>query len=305
MQYYFSLQYRLINRHLIDFGIHPILGYIGAALLFSAMTVYLWYVTSYAPYLYMVIGLSMTTFLSETGRVNFIKQCFPKNIFQQIRIVENLIVVFPFVIGLVVTGYWLFGVGLVIINTLMSLVSVKSSMNIVLPTPFSRYPFEFAVGFRKNFAVLLCAAFLLVMAILYANANLGMFAVALVMLVCLVFYMSSEPTYLVWVHTMKPATFLMHKIKLAILNVTLLVIPFVLVYAIFFSNHALYLFIIYPLGVLYLVTALLGKYAFFPSTMNLPQGLLMAFSFWFPPMLLFLIPYFYRRSIQQLNPILA
>jgi hypothetical protein len=49
---------------------------------------------------------------------------------------------------------------------------------------------------------------------------------------------------------------------------------------------------------------LLGKYAFFPTTMNLPQGLLMAFSFLFPPMLLFLLPYFYRRCIHQLNPIL-
>ncbi len=305
MQDYFLLQYRMINRHLTEFGIHPILGYILGVLFFAAFTAYLWYVTTYAPYLYALLGISMTTLLSETGRVNFIKQWFSKNDFQQIRALENLTVVLPFVIGLLITAQWLFALGVVIISLLLSFGSVNSSLNIVLPTPFSRYPFEFAVGFRKNVLVFLFAVFLLVMAILYSNANLGLFAVALVVVICLGFYMSSEPAYLVWVHHMKPAAFLWHKIKLAVLNVTILVIPIAVTFTFFFPDHSQYLGIIYPLGLLYLITALLGKYAFFPTTMNLPQGLFMAFSFMFPPMLLFLLPYFYRRCIKQLNPILA
>ena len=305
MRHYFLLQYRLINRHLIDFGIHPFLGYALGVLIFTALTAYLWYVTAYAPYVYALLGISMTSLLSEPGRVNFLRQWFSKKDFLTIRSLENLVVVSPFVIGLLVTGQWLFGLGITLISVLLSLTSVNSSLNIVIPTPFSRYPFEFAVGFRKNLLVLLIAVFLLAMAMLYANPNLGLFAVGLVMLVCLGFYMASEPTYLVWVHHMKPAGFLLHKIKLAVMNVSILVLPFAVVYAIFFPEYALYLLFVYPLGLLYLVTTLLGKYAFFPTTMNLPQGLLMGFSFLFPPMLLFLLPYFYRRSIQQLNPILV
>ena len=305
MRNYFSLQYRMINRHLTEFGIHPILGYVIGALIFAVFTTYLWYVSPYAPYMYALLGISMTTLLSETGRVNFVKQWFSKRDFQQIRALENLIVVLPFMIGLLVTTQWLFALAVVFISLLLSFGSVNSSLNIVLPTPFSRYPFEFAVGFRKNVLVFLFAVFLLVMAILYTNANLGLFIVALVLLVCLMFYMSSEPTYLVWIHHMKPMTFLWHKIKLAVLNVTILVIPFAVTFILFFPGHSFYLLIIFLLGLVYLVTALLGKYAFFPTTMNLPQGLLMAFSFLFPPMLLFLLPYFYRRCIQQLNPILA
>ena len=305
MRDYFQLQNRMINRHLTDFGIHPFLGYALGALIFAALTAYLWYVTSYAPYMYALLGLSMTTLLSEPGRVNFLTQWFSKMDFLKIRVIENLVVVSPFVIGLLVTGQWLFGLGITLISVLLSLTSVNSSLNIVLPTPFSRYPFEFAVGFRKNLLVLLIAVFLLAMAILYANPNLGLFAVALVMLVSLGFYMASEPSYMVWVHHMKPAGFLWHKIKLALLNVSILVLPFAVVYTIFFSDHALYLLFVYPLGLLYLVTTLLGKYAFFPTTMNLPQGLLMGFSFMFPPMLLFLLSFFYRRCIKQLNPILA
>ena len=305
MRHYFLLQYRIINRHLTDFGTHPLLGYVFSILIFTGFTAYLWYVSSYAPYIYALLGLSMTSMLSDTARVNFMKQCFSKKEFLQIRAVENLLLVLPFVLGLFVTGQWLLGFAIVVLGLLLSFISVNSSPNIVFPTPFSRHPFEFVVGFRKNLLVFLFAAFLLVMAILYTNANLGLFAVALVMLVCLLFYIASEPSYLVWVHHMTPAAFLWHKIKLAVLNVTILAIPFIVVYAIFFPEQSQFLLIVYPLGVAYLVTALLGKYAFFPSTMNLPQGLLMAFSFWFPPMLLFLIPYFYRRSLQQLNPILA
>ena len=305
MRDYFVLQYRMINRHLTEFGIHPLLGYVCGALIFAAITAYLWYVSPYAPYMYALLGISMTTLLSETGRVNFIKQWFSKRAFLQIRALENLIVVLPFVIGLLVTHQWLFALAVAFISLLLSLITVNSSLNIILPTPFSRYPFEFAVGFRKNFPVFLFAVFLLVMAILYTNANLGLFVIALVILICLGFYMSSEPAYLVWVHHMKPVTFLWHKIKLAVLNVTILVLPFAITFTLFFPGYGFYMLIIFLLGLLYLVTALLGKYAFFPTTMNLPPGLLMAFSFLFPPMLLFLLPYFYRRCIQQLNPILA
>lgn len=305
MQEYFLLQYRMINRHLTEFGIHPILGYLFGTMIFAGLTGYLWYVSTYAPYLYALLGISMTTLLSETGRVNFIRQWFSKRGFQQIRAMENLIVVIPFVIGLLVTRQWLFSLGVVIISLLLSFGSVNSSLNIVLPTPFSRYPFEFAVGFRKNVLAIVFALFLLFMAILYTNANLGLFAVGLVLLVSLSFYMSSEPAYLVWIHHLKPVAFLWHKIKLAIINVTILIIPFAILFVAFFQEYGLYLLILYPLGLLYLVTALLGKYAFFPTMMNLPQGLLIAFSFLFPPMLFFLLPYFYRRCIQQLNPILA
>jgi hypothetical protein len=305
MRDYFLLQYRIINRHLSDFGIHPLSGYSSGVLMFAAFSAYLWYVTPYAPYIYALLGLSLTTLLSETGRINFMRQWFSKKAYLKIRIIENLIAVAPFVTGLLVTGEWLLGLALTFIGLMLSLSSVNNSLNIVIPTPFSSHPFEFTVGFRKNIFILFFSAFLMAMAILYTNANLGLFVIALVLLVCLAFYFSAETTYMVWVHNMRPAAFLWHKIKLAILNTSILVFPFVAVFVISFPSHGLYLLLLYPLGLLYIITALLGKYAFFPLAMNMPQGLLMAFSFWFPPLLLFLLPYFYRRCLQQLNPILS
>lgn len=304
MRDYFALQFRLVNRHLSDFGILSALGYLLMAIIFSGFTGYLFYVSSFASYVYALLALGFSSLLSEAGRTGFLKQHFSKQQFLIIRCVENSIVVLPFIIGLLIYQEWSLAVGVLIISGAFSFTSIEHKLNIVIPTPFYKYPFEFTIGFRKNYPVIILAGFLLVMAVLYGNANLGLFSVALVLLVCLVFYMQSETVYLVWIHALSPPQFLFHKVSLALLCATLLCMPFAAVMLIFFMDHAGYLALIYILGTIYLATAVLGKYAFFPAPMNVPQGLLMAFSFWFPPMLLFLLPYFYKRSIRQLKPVL-
>ena len=305
MRDYFFLQNRIINRHLSDFGIRPVFGYLLAAVFLIGFSVYLWYITSYAAYLYAVLGLSFTTMLADPGKITFIRQHFsPRDLFK-IRALENLSVILPFAIILLIHQEWLVSFAAIVMSVVLSLSSIGPSFNFAVPTPFSRYPFEFLTGFRKNLIGLLLAAFLLIMAIVYSNPNLGLFSVALVLLVCLTFYMSSEQAYLVWVHHLSPMAFLWHKIRIAMMHALILVLPFAIVCLSKFPDQGLYMLIIILLGLLYLVTALLGKYAFYPLTMNLPQGILMAISFWFPPLLLFLIPYFYRRCLLQLQPILS
>lgn len=305
MRHYLSLQFRILNRQLDEFGIKPVYGFLVGALIMGGMTMYLWAVTEYAPYVYALLGLSMTSLLADPGKINFIRQHFPGGDLRRIRATENLIVVFPFVIGLVVYQEWLMAMAVMIVALVLSYSSASPSFSIVIPTPFSRNPFEFTTGFRKNIFVLVLAAFLLVMAIIYSNANLGLFACALVLLLSLTFYMSAEQTYLVWIYNRNPAGFIMLKIRNAILSASLLFLPFAVTFLIVFPSHSLYLLAIYILGLLYLTTSILGKYAFYPSAMNLPQGIVMALSFWFPPILLFLIPYFYRRATDKLQPYLT
>lgn len=304
MRDYLALQFRLINRHLSDFGIQPAVGYVLLAMLFSGFTAYLFYVSAYAAYLYALIALGFSSLLSDAGRIGFLKQHFSRQHFLIIRWVENILVVIPFIIGLLIYQQWLLASGVLMISGMLSYTSMERNLNMVIPTPFYQYPFEFVTGFRKNYPAILLAGFLMIMAVLYQNANLGLFSVALVLLVCLAFYTQSETIYFVWIHAMSPQRFLLHKITTAWIYATLLCIPFLAVLLIFFSSHAGYLALIYVLGMIYLTTTILGKYAFFPAPMNVPQGLLMAFSFWFPPMLLFLLPYFYIRSVRQLKPVL-
>lgn len=305
MRDYFSLQFRILNRQLDEFGIRPVWGYLCGAVLFAGLTAYLWFATSFAPYVYALFGLSLTTLMAEPGKINFIHQHFSKPDLLRIRALENLLTVIPFVAGLLVYREWSIAIAMLIAALLLSFTSARPVVSIVIPTPFSRTPFEFPVGFRNYLLVLLLAAFLLVMAVIYSNANLGLFACALVLLLCMTFYMSSEPPYLVWIYNRQPGAFLWHKIRNAVVSAVLLLLPYAGTMLLVFPSYALYVLLVTVLGSLYLVTALLGKYAFYPTTMNVPQGLVMALSFWFPPLLIFLIPYFYRRCLHRLQPYLT
>lgn len=305
MRDYFSLQFRILNRQLDEFGIKPLYGYLLGAVLFIGLTAYLWIATTYAPYIYALLGLSMTSLMANAGKINFILQHFSKPDLLRIRAVENLIASFPFFVGLLFHHAWIIAIAMVLMSLLLSLSSTRPSGSLVIPTPFSRNPFEFPIGFRNYLLVLVLAAFLLVMAILYTNANLGLFACGLVVLLGLTFYMASEQPYLVWIYNRTPGAFLWLKIRNALLSALLLILPYATTMLFVFSTHALYLMVILVLGVLYLTVAILGKYAFYPSVMNLPQGLVMALSFWFPPLLIFLIPYFYRRCLHRLQPYLS
>lgn len=305
MRDYFSLQFRILNRQLDEFGIKPLYGYLIGALLFVGLTAYLWFATTYAPYIYALLGLSMTTFMADAGKINFILQHFSKPDLLRIRVIENLIATLPFFVGLLFQQEWIIAIAMVFMSLLLSLSSTRPSGSMVIPTPFSRNPFEFPIGFRNYLLVLVLAAFLVVMAILYTNANLGLFACGLILLLCLMFYMASEPPYLVWIYNRTPGAFLWLKIRNATFSAMLLLLPFAFTMLLVFPTHALYLLAILGLGLLYLMVAILGKYAFYPSAMNLPQGLVMALSFWFPPLLIFLIPYFYRRCLHRLQPFLT
>jgi hypothetical protein len=55
---------------------------------------------------------------------------------------------------------------------------------------------------------------------------------------------------------------------------------------------------------LFLWTVILAKYSAYPGEMNLPEGMIIAISIYFPPLLLAIIPFFYTKSIRKLKYIL-
>jgi hypothetical protein len=59
--------------------------------------------------------------------------------------------------------------------------------NLVIPTPFSKKPFEFIVGFRSGYLLFALAYFIAVMSVWANNFNLGAFSVMLMFLISLSF----------------------------------------------------------------------------------------------------------------------
>jgi hypothetical protein len=301
---YFGLQLTLLSRRFADAGIAPAIAYAILPLVFIGFSLFLFYKTEYAPYIYMLLALSLTTHLSERRRNVFLKTCFGDAKLKQIRIIENLLIVSPFILFLLYKQLFPLAPGLLMLAMLLALVNLRTSVSMVIPTPFYKKPFEFTIGFRNTFYIFLAAYGLTAIAISVANFNLGIFALLLTFGITLTYYSKPEHPYYVWMHAHDAKGFLFMKIRTALLYVTILAVPIIIALGIGFPEHILILLGFIALGIAYLISMIVSKYAAYPDELNLPQGLLLALCIWLPPMLLIIIPLLFRKSTRRLSHLL-
>ncbi len=295
----------MLNRHLKEFGLPPIVGYLLAIILFAGISVFLFYKTEYAAYIYPFFALSSLSLLSETKRNDFLKACFIDKDYWAVRLMENLLMTLPFVLFLGYQQQWLIGLGLLIIGGLMARFQINHQLNYTIPTPFYKYPFEFTVGFRTSIAMFLFAYFLTIMSISVGNFNLGAFALLLIFLTSCSFYALPDSQFYVWIFSSTAKAFLLDKIKIALFYVTLLALPILLSLGYCFPEKIKLLLAFQGVGFIYLCTIVLAKYAAFPRAMNLPETLFIVASVFFPPFLLFTVPFFTKKATKKLSSVLS
>jgi hypothetical protein len=304
MKYYFNLQYRMLKRHISDFGLNPAVGLVLLPVLFLGLSHYLFAKTEFAEYIYAFFGASLLVSYSEGNRNDFLKTCFSDRDYRRIRLLENLVLVIPFVGFLLFKGCFVPATVLLLLAASMAFVTIGNKFNYTVPTPFYKQPFEFIVGFRKTFWLFIAAYIMAYMSIVVGNFNLGLFSLIMVFLVCMYFYAYPENAYYVWIFKAKPRRFIFDKIKTAFFYSTVLSLPILIALAYFNTDEINLIIGVQCLGYLYLLAALLAKYSAFPAEVSLPQAFIFAFGVVFPPVLLAIIPYFYFQSIKRLNEIL-
>jgi len=98
---YFQLQYRMINRQLKSYGLHPFIAYVLLFAVFVGFSFLLFYPQIiYLPYLYLLVPFYFSFGLAETDRNDFLKICFNNKTYISIRIMENMLVALPFLVFL-------------------------------------------------------------------------------------------------------------------------------------------------------------------------------------------------------------
>jgi len=304
MKHYINLQYVMTNRKIREAGLNPILGYLLALTAFVLLSEYIFHKTEFAKYLIILACLSLQFKLSERNRTDFLLSTFGVKTKMTIRVVENFILCIPFVSILLYKSFFFEASILFFCSILLALFSFRSNFNLTIPTPFSKRPFEFSTGFRKTFLIFPIAYALTVIAINVDNLNLGIFAFLLVFLASLSYYHKPEQEYYVWVHAETPKAFLKNKVFNASKNATLLAIPIIISLLVFYPSEFELILIFFLIGLLFLWTIILAKYSAYPGEMNLPEGIVIAFSLYFPPLLLAIIPFFYTKSINKLKYLL-
>jgi len=304
MKHYFHLQFLITNRKIKETGINPILAYLLGLVAFIIITAYLFQKTEFAKYIVVLICLGLLSKLSENNRTDFLIATFGDRLKNKIRILENGMVSIPFVTVLIYQNAMLEAALLWVIAIIFAVCAFKTNVNFTLPTPFSKRPFEFLVGFRKTFYLFPMAYLLTVIAIQVGNFNLGIFSMLLIFGTVLSYFAKPEQAYYVWVHAYTPKKFLLYKIATATQYTSILVAPVLVGLLVFYPNEFHIVLLFFLIGLLFVWTIILAKYSAYPNEMSLPEGMLLVFSVYFPPMLLVMIPFFYKKSIHKLKMLL-
>ncbi|MCB0519275.1 MAG: ABC transporter permease [Lewinellaceae bacterium] len=304
IRHYFQLQFTMLNRHISEFGLPPWLGYLLSGVLFVGLSFYLYYQTGYAPYLLLFWAFGFMANMGDRNRNDFLKSCYKAPEYRAIRLLENGIIALPFLMVLSIKGdYWV-ALAVIAATLILAFRQIGRGSNYTLPTPFHRWPFEFAVGFRKTFIFHILAYFLAFMAVKSGNFNLGIFSLVLVFVICLTYYQDMEVAYYVWAHAQQPKVFLWNKIRTGLFYSTILSLPIAATLCLLKPGYWHIILVCQILGYAYLATVVLAKYSAFPKNIGLPQGVLLAMCFLLPPLLLLAAGWFYRQSAKKLQTIL-
>ena len=294
----------MTNRRFKDKGFEPLLAYIILTFGFFGLSIYLFNKTEFAEYIYLLSALTFIGKLSEIRRAEFLKICFGDIELKIIRIAENLICSIPFLAFLLYKQLFVFASLLLILTVILALVNFRTTLNVIIWTPFSKRPFEFTTGFRNTFYLFFVAYVLTFFAVSVNNFNLGVFAMLLVFATTLSYYSKPENEYYVWAYNRNPRRFLFSKIKTAMFYSSLLAFPIALALSFFFYQFIGLLLLFIIAGWAFLTAIIVTKYSSYPDEMNIPQGILLAICLWFPPILIILIPYLFRKSENQLSNLL-
>ena len=289
---------------MIDFGLPLLIGFTLLTFVFILLSNHLFENTEFAVYVYGLIAISFVSKLSEPKRNDFLKLIYNKDKYRKLRAVENIIYCLPFTLFLVYKNQFTFSSILNLLVIIITLFNFSTNVNATIPTPFSKKPFEFTVGFRKTFYVFPIAYFLTYISVSVGNFNLGVFSMLLIGITCFSYHSKTENEYFVWNYNLSSKEFLLEKTKTCLTYFSILSLPIIITLGISFFNQIDILIVFVFLCYAYLTTIIFAKYSSFPNEMNMSKVILIGLSFMFPPILLIFIPLFYSQSIKKLNTIL-
>ncbi|MFM1914161.1 MAG: hypothetical protein RIR51_2014 [Bacteroidota bacterium] len=304
MKEYFALQFKMTNRLFKDVGFIPIFAYPILIIGFFLLSTYLFKTTEFAVYIYSFLYINLVGRLSETRRCEFLTICFGDHRFKKIRITENLICTVPFISFLLYKQLILPIVFLLLISIILAVLHFRAPFNYTIYTPFSKRPFEFTIGFRKTFPLLIIAYALVIIAANVNNFNLGIFSLMIVFGLSMSFYLSTENEYFVWNYSLNPKNFLINKIKTAYLYSSVIAIPIVVLLSFHFQQSIGLLFIFLLIGWGWIICAIVTKYSYFPNEINIPNGILLGLCLTLPPILIILTPILFYKAEKRLKNIL-
>ncbi|MGX1640711.1 hypothetical protein [Sphingobacterium sp. NPDC055431] len=301
MKTYFNLQWKIICRSMKDFGLPWLLIFPAIALVYIAFFYLLRQYPYWAAYLIFLLNFQALFSLAEYQRNDFLKMTFNNLDYYLIRILENLILSFGTVILLIIFGKLNLALVLLAIAVLFVFVSTNSLWSGTFPTPFRKYPFEFIIGFRRTWPLLIILYVLAYIGLAFGNQNLALFCMFCICICGTLYYQVIEPGIILWNQNRKPVAFLLHKFTRGIIQLSLLLLPIAIPLCVIFPEDITKALIVWGLGLFLIPFAICLKYAVFPRKVSVSESIVLGLCLAFYPLVLVIIPYYYYKAIQNLK----
>lgn len=286
-------------------GLHPLLNYCIILAIFGGASLSLFSHSTKILVAYVLIALQVLSLQSKPAYHDFLKQNYSRSDLSKIRLLENLLIAFPFSLMLLVSAYYYVALGVLLVSLIMATYTQRINWQIVLPTPFYRHPFEFTAGFRLSFLLVLGGYYLTYISIRYANFGIGIFVIYALGVLAALYHSYPEDQYYVWIFHRTATSFIFYKLLSAWAYTSLLSLPVGAALVLANPDKLGLILAAWGLGLAVCTVGVLAKYAAYPREISLQEGLPLGFSIMFPPLLLVLIPYFYLSAQRHLKEILA
>jgi hypothetical protein len=303
--YYLKLEFKLLNRKLLQIGFNLNLFWsiIPVILLFSAIQII--QKSDHSTWVLLIFLSLLLQNKSSKIQQEFLVSNIGKGKIYCIRLVRNLLISLPFLIALLYFNKVPQSLGLIVISMVSSFVFVPKFKAVAIPTPFRKYPFEFIIGFRRYFWIWLLLIPMIYLSKIYHNDALTIFIFAVILLVNIQFFNIQEPTWYIWNEAKSPTEFLFSKIKIGwICNLISSTVP-ALILCFILPSSILVFVSMWAFSFVLCAYSVLSKYAYIPDQIPALQGFLFSINLIFPPLLLFSIPYLFKKAEQNLKHFLV
>ena len=298
---YFRLQFRLLNRQFNEAGVPAFLWPPAAVAIYVALYFVMKQYPTWGTYAVVLSNFQYLFLLSDFKRNDFLKANCSTGHYYAIRILENLLVSLGTLALCLLLGHYLLGGFLLVFGAVFLFLPTAAIWRRSMPTPFARKPFEFSIGFRKTWLLLLLLYAIGFVGLGVGNINLALFGLFCICGCSALYYQEPEPLLMHWNQNRRPLPFLRYKMWRGMVQLSMLLTPLLLGLALFHPAELYKGAIVWGLGLFLVPFMVCLKYAVRPRRFNATEATMVALCVTFYPLILAIIPYYYFKAVANLK----
>lgn len=259
-----QLKLKALGRLLTEIGLIRILILLSLIIVLASGGIKRLFAISSQPYLITFYAIIIILIQTNRKDLTFLKINLrhPKKYLT----IEYLIFSAPLILGILLLHLFNVALAIPVLTILIPNINFKVYTSFKIITPFAYKSLFWISTFRKYFLIFFILLFLLVISAINDNMQVSLFFIYCITFLISDFIIPIEPLFHLKQHILTPNRFLLYKAKETLTNHTILIIPYLIIFISFYSNHILTLILAYIISIIYVEMALLIKYAVYGRT---------------------------------------